>query len=241
MTFIPGQPARGGFHRHFVEFSGTTDNPTVAITAGDTAITVSNGGLFAVGNHIAISEGASDELSYPVIKAIATNLLTLNRPLDNSYTTAAVVEIVDPDLNVSGSLATPVIAKIKPNAGELLIVYRVLVHMLDSTEMDDAKFGGMTEIANGLILRAKVGGVFRTGAHMSTNGDIASHAFDVEYAAKAPAGKFGLRGRWTFAKSGFAIYLNGDDEDELQMLIQDDLTGLDGHHWDAQGVSIQLA
>ena len=107
--------------------------------------------------------------------------------------------------------------------------------MTDTSAMDDALFGGLTALTNGLVVRKKVNGVFSTHANFKYNGKFADSMYDITYADKAPAGSYGLRGRWTIEASGSIIRLDGANGDELQILVQDNLTGLSSLHWNAQG------
>ena len=52
--------------------------------------------------------------------------------------------------------------------------------------------------------------------------------YDVLYSDKAPAGNNGTNGRWTFTKAEVVAELDGDASpiQKLEVLVQDDLTGL---------------
>ena len=103
--------------------------------------------------------------------------------------------------------------------------------------MDSAKFGGISALANGVVLR-KVDGVYHNIFNIKTNGDFALRSFDVAYDDKAPAGSYGFRCRTTFAgqsKRGVTIRLNGTSGDELQILNQDSLGALSHFNAIVQG------
>jgi len=101
--------------------------------------------------------------------------------------------------------------------------------------MDDGKFGGGSALTNGIVLRANNGDMTNIW-NVKSNGEIALLAFDAQYADKAPAGLNGFRFRNTYggqSKHGVVIRLGFSEK--LELLVQDDLTGLDGFTMMAQG------
>ena len=107
--------------------------------------------------------------------------------------------------------------------------------MTDQTAMDDAKFGGITALSNGLIFRI-VNSFQKSIFNFKTNGDFRQWGYDLDYASKAPAGFYGVSSRITFGgkeKHGVVLSISGDDE--LQIIVQDDLTALDTLRISAQG------
>jgi len=128
---------------------------------------------------------------------------------------------------VNGSV-TPVVFESGPLTGEWDIV-RMIGAIIDGTSMDDAKFGGIGPLTNGVVFRKK-NGIYKNLFTAKSNGQMALRMYDVSYADKAPSGSFGLRFRRTWNgrdKSGVVVRLNAEDGDTFQCVIQDDLTGLD--------------
>jgi hypothetical protein len=138
-------------------------------------------------------------------------------------------------MNVIGSLGSPISFKIQPQSNERWQITRIMITMLDNEAMDDGKFGGLSALDNGVAIRLNIDGQYQTLTHWNSNADLKDDMFDVEYASKAPAGQFGLRGRWTFTKAQFVADLNGATNDYLEVLIQDDLSGLLDFEVKAQG------
>jgi hypothetical protein len=168
---------------------------------------------------------------------IATNLLTLDRPLDSAYTIGADVEVVNTNMNVSGTLASPIIFSLQPPVSGNQSVWhvdRILITAADSLAMDDGKFVSIAALTNGVVLREDKSSNF-TIANWKTNGDMRRTFYDLEYTDKAPAGENGLAGRFTFKKADTIVEINGADSEELQILIQDDLTALTSFRITAQG------
>lgn len=213
------------FHAH--DSAQTT--PNGALSAGATSILVDSATGFSVGDTIKLEEGAVQEIGLLTITNIATNTITLDRPIGNDYTTDADVERVDANMAVSGSLASPIIFSIDPPPGTVWQFTRILISIVTSAPPDDGKFGGITALTNGVSLRATTAaGRTVVFANWKTNGDMALDMFDVVYSDKAPAGNHGVRGRWTFTKSEVVAELDGDASpvQTLEVLIQDDLTDL---------------
>jgi len=64
---------------------------------------------------------------------------------------------------------------------------------------------------------------------------VGNDMYDLTYAAKPPAGQYGLIARWTFTRAQFVADLDGATGDYLECLIQDDLTDLDSFQIKGQG------
>jgi hypothetical protein len=226
------------FHKH----NGNDTNPTTGFSAGDTSGTVDDATGFVVGDKIKIEEVVAgvgiQEIGILTITNVAGSVITWDRPIANDYTTAAEVREVTTNMNVVGSLASPVIFEIDPPVGTIWQFTRVMLSITDQTAMDDAKFGGITALTNGVSLRATTeAGRTVVFANWKSNSDMKLDMYDVDYSTKAPSGFFGLNGRWTFTKAEVVAELNGDASpvQKLEILIQDNLSGLDTFYMRGQG------
>ena len=175
-----------------------------------------------------------------IVLSIATDVISLDRRMDFAFPTSTIVRTASPSLAVSGSLATPVIFRMGPNgmsSDYYWDITRMIFQITDSTVMDDGKFGGLSALTNGLVVRyLDQNDVWHTVFNAKTNGQMALEAFDAVYATNAPAGQYGLRVRRSF---------NGPDKNAtvirlyenciLCVYIQDDLTGLDDFRCVIQG------
>jgi len=165
--------------------------------------------------------------------------LTLDTPLDFAYTTAALIDEVSDDLTVNGS-STRIIFNISPAGlapGTRWDIIRMIFVITDNTAMDDEKFGGLAALSKGIVIR-KTSGKNKNIFNAKTNSDFAVHTFDISYSDKAPSGFFGFRARRTFGgqdKNGVVIRLSADTNDELEVIIQDNLSGLTRFNVVAQG------
>jgi hypothetical protein len=226
------------FHKH----TATTTTLNVAASAGDTSVTVVSATGFAIGDEIKIEETVDgvgvQEIGVMTITNVVGAVLTLDRPLGFDYTTSADVIKVITNMAVVGTLASPVIFEIDPPLGTVWQLTRIMHSITDQTAMDDAKFGGIAALTNGVSLRATTAaGRTVIFANWKSNYDMKLDMYDVDYSTKAPSGFFGLNGRWTFTKAEVIAELDGDASpiQKLELLIQDDLTGLDTFFMRAQG------
>jgi hypothetical protein len=170
------------------------------------------------------------------VLSISDDTIFTDTPLDTAFPLACVVNYVKDSLNVDGSGAM-IIGHLQPPAGVIWHITRIIAYLQDGTAMDDAKFGGISALTNGCVLRVKNGKTLNV-FNVKSNGDWAARAYDAAYADNAPAGSYGFRVRRTFggqSKNGVVIELDGDTNDELEILIQDDLTDLEAFNIIGQG------
>lgn len=211
----------------------------VATTTEDTSITVVDSTGFVIGDKVRLTGTIATGQSFMVITNIVGNIITLDRPIGSVLPIGNAVDVVLTDLVVNGSLASPIIFKISPptgTTGPLWQLTRLLISITDVTTMDDGKFGGIPALTNGVTLRIIKGdGTIQNLTNWKTNGDFALDMFDVNYTDKAPAGEYGLRGRWTFTKGQFIVELDGTQGDYLELRVQDDLTDLSSFEIKGQG------
>jgi hypothetical protein len=149
-------------------------------------------------------------------------------PPQHNYQPGDFIFATTDNMNVDGSV-TPQIFSLKAgvNFPVNMVVTRIIVHILDQTAMDDSKFGGLPSLDRGVLIR-RVDGSIDNLVYFRNNGELSQLCYDIRYDEKAPAGFYSLTGRLTFGglnKMGTAVFL-GNNED-LEVLIQDDLTGLD--------------
>lgn len=220
------------FHLH----TGIINTLAVDVNSGDTAIQLVNATGFPAGSVLQINDGQI-ETTFPIITDLpGGNVLTLDRPLDFGYLTGNQVEIVHTDLRTTvGSLAAPVIHKIMPAPGEIWYINRIIITMTHTVEATDDKFGGITALTNGIVLRANVNGQFGSFTNWKTNGDIIGDMYDVRYSDKAGPSLFGTSARGSFSRIGVSVRLDGNVGDFLDVLVQDDITGQSSFFINAQG------
>ena len=154
--------------------------------------------------------------------------------LNSNYSTLAFARSINTNMAVDGSV-TPREFFIRPEFGYWDVewdITRIICKITDGSSMDTGKFGGITSLTKGFNLRKK-NGEFTNLWNVRNNGEFEDVAFDVSYSDKAPAGQFSFSMRKTWAgqsKSGVTVRLDPNQNEELEGLVQDDLTGLNDFH-----------
>lgn len=160
------------------------------------------------------------------ILSVATDTITLDTPHEYAFTVSALAFRSGDNMALSNGSVDPVIYRISPPPGAKWDIYGFSIGITDGTAMDDGKFGGISALTRGLVVR-KVDGVYKNIFNVKTNGDFAFRCDEVRYATNAPSGVYGISIKKTFSqRHGIVIRLNGDTSDELQFIVQDNLTGL---------------
>ena len=207
-------------------------------------LTLVNATGLSIGDRIGLFQNSAHPASYfGNILGIAGNVITMDTPLD------IVFDIVDNspimfhlhcDMNVDGSI-TPEVFSVVNGADSAVDYTRIIIHILGSSSMDDGKFGNLTALLRGCVFRKKnAGGDYTNYFNVKTNGEIGELAYDKMYDDKAPAGVYGFSSRLTFGgQSKVGVVLRLSTNEELQLVVQDDLTGLvrfsitaEGHYTD---------
>lgn len=222
----------------FHQNTGTITNIAVSASREDIVLTVDDSTGFVIGDEIKIEENGLQEIGILTITNVVGNVITLDRPIGNDYTSAAEVVKVLTNMAVLGTLAAPSIFEVDPPPTAIWQVTRYLISLTHAGVPDDGKFGGIAALTNGVALRATTAsGITTVFSNWKTNGDMKLDMFNVEYSDKAPAGENGTHGRWTFTTSEIVAELDGDASPvhKMEILIQDDLTGLSTFKIRAQG------
>lgn len=178
------------------------------------------------------------------ITAVNVNTITLDQPINRVYTAAgSVVVLSNDDMNVNG-LVTPQVFSILPLPNQAGDMVRIIFEMRDDADMDFTTFGGLASLANGCVLRVNNGdGTYRNLFNIKNNGDIIEQCFDYSFLQPKQGGTIkGFSARLTWggqSKHGVVIRLDGTKGEALEVVVQDDLTGLTRFHVTAQGHELQ--
>jgi hypothetical protein len=217
-------------HKHIGSDITITSNTAV----GDRTINVASGHGAVAGNVVCLKEG--ERYYQGTILSVTATKITLDTPLDYAFTTGAYCSPTTIDLNVDGSV-TPVEFHIRPNVGVKWDITRVMFYIEGTGTMDSGLFGDIAALTNGVVLRKK-DGTYKNIFNVKSNGDFANRAYDISYDSRAPAGTSAVRVRRSFGgqdKNGVVVRLDGTSLDELEILVQDNLTGLVNFYVIAQG------
>lgn len=181
-----------------------------------------------VGNGIGI--GNTDQFFQGIITAVVSNTITVDSPWHYAFQAGDGVAIQTFAMNVDGS-GTAVIFHAFPTPGVELDVYRISLAIVCDTEPDDSKFGDLAALTRGILIRKRIAGgeTYMPMGNAKTNGQIKLLG-TAAYADKAGGGKHSVS---VFAdlpqQLGVVVRLTGSDpaDEQLELLVQDDLTGLD--------------
>ena len=170
-----------------------------------------------------------------------TYQVRLDSPLDYDYTILGSCSLRSKSLAVDGSV-TPVIFEVSPsNLNVSWDINYIVFHIQDNVAIDSDTFGGLTKLTNGIVLR-NVDGITKNIANYKYTSDFRHHNFYADYDDRAPAGQFGFSSMKIFngqANSGVVIRLDSATNDTLQIIVQDDLTGLTAFHVIAHGQVVE--
>ena len=148
----------------------------------------------------------------------------------------------DVTFNANGNYSvTAAYWEARPPAGEIWFVNRMLFEIEDSGLTGWATYGALAALTNGVeaqVVRGTGSGATvleyltdPNAGQVKTNHDWKFQKYDVDLNA-GPGVDF-VSGRWTFGRSGpnSGLLLDGDTDDALRLVMQDNLTGIDNHRF----------
>lgn len=138
----------------------------------------------------------------------------------------------------STETGTPTGFKIVAQPGEELIVWRVIVHIEDTGAMKADGYGGLVKLPKGVLVRKldASGDVYHDlldNHAVKTNSDWGHQMFNVNHLAFGAGTVETIYANWNLKDSGAPIILY--EGEALEFFCQDDLTGLEDHHFSVQG------
>jgi len=133
---------------------------------------------------------------------------------------------------------TPLSLKIDAVAHSDIIIERMIVMIQDSNAMDTEDYGNLATLTNGIrvYVRNSSDAIIEeiTVFPILSNGHWAGHCHDFTIHGFNSGDRIASI-RWTFAKSGKPIVLKAASGNYLEVLLNDDFTGLVDHKFDVQG------
>lgn len=217
----------------------------IDVAAGDRVINLSPGHGAVVGDILELSIiGGSDFLQSEIL-SINVDAITIDQPSNRDYAISETfVTSSIQSMLIDGSV-TPQVFSVLPLPGQSADVVRIIVEITGSSAMDFEKFGSNPALVNGCVLRVKrQDGSFFNLFNFKTNGDFIRQAFDYAFQVNNANNVRAFTSRTTWggqSKHGVVIRLEGDLEEELQIVVQDNLTGGDNTEFrlQAQGHAVQ--
>jgi len=211
---------------------------------GSNTFTVAPGHEAIIGDGIAMVNLAVPEVFLlGTILGVAGDIITIDSPINKIYPIGSIVRIANSNINVAGTPASPRIFGVAPIPGLSGNVTRMMIEIQDAQSMDFSTFGSLTSLTNGCLVRLKkADGTFINLFNWKNNGQFILRSFDHNFQEKTGGGKHSFVSRRTWAgeeKHGVVLRLDGTLGEEIQLLVQDDLTGLDYFQAVIQGHIVQ--
>ena len=128
---------------------------------------------------------------------------------------------------------------IQPPTGVVYRVHRMLVSYEDAAGMQAQEYGNTgAALTNGIQIRiqndTETLSDITDGVPIKTNAHWGRMCYDVDVKSWGSGDEL-LCARWTFAKSGAAIVLDGSRNERLEILLNDSFTGLISQYFLLQG------
>ena len=217
-----------------VNFNKVTNNTTLASLAVVDAYTISvvSATGISAGSYVILFHPDSVRFSTFYCVSIVTTTVTLDSPIDFAYPSGTYVDVAITDLSVDGS-STPQVFGLRgigtPPGIELTVdITRIIMTCIAASAIDLTKFGDLTKLTRGLLLR-KRDGRYKNSFNVKDNGEVAGIQFDwTPHAALTPVqGVDGFISRLTFASQGkIGVTKRLALGEDLEIWVQDNLTGL---------------
>jgi len=197
---------------------------------GDVEITVVDGTNLQADGYLGIFSPDASRFFFSEIISESSNVVTVDTPLDFAFSVGDNVQPLSRELNIDGS-TTPTEFKIQgagTGSNIAINITRFMFSMECDTAVDLNKFGDLTALTNGIVLR-RSNGQTRNIFNVKRNSDLVELAYDVTFydSSNPSQGVDGVSCRYTFNgedKHGTALQLLPGDS--LDLLVQDDLSGL---------------
>ena len=228
------------FYLFFNQAKTTPTTLTSAVAIGDNSFVVASATGWAVGDYAGVFYGAENRYFFANVLAVSGTTITVNIPFDYAFPVGAFAIPTNKNLAVDGSVTPQVFSLRGAGTGSDLTVdvTRIMIRMVTDGAPDLTKLGDIVGgVTNGVVIR-RVDGDYRNLFGFRNNAGLGIVAYDLTfYDASNPAqGQNGLLARCTFSgqeKTGVAVRLAPGEE--LQAVIQDDLTDIIQFNIMAQG------
>ena len=203
-------------------------------------INVTDATDFAVGQLLTIYDADSNRVMFSKVLAINTLAITLDSPIDFEFPIGSFVSVATTNMNLNGAVTPQVFGVRNPTNEDIPLgvdITRVIFAMLCGSAPDLSKFGNIAGgITRGVVLRKTGNGFRRNIFNAKTNAELKSIMYDFDIQAASGNQQDGATGRLTFGgaeKLGAVIRLKAFED--LQLVIQDDLTSLTEFTMNAEG------
>ena len=200
-------------------------------------VVVTDPSTFSVGDlaYIFESNGANAAYSGEVL-AVVGSTITFDELLNYSFSAGSIIQSLTHEMNVDGSVTPQVFnVGVSPAAFFSKVnITRFMVEMLTTNQCDLSTFGDISGgVTKGLLFRGvpdpSTGLAAANNFNIKTNSDLKllSYDLDIESASNPQQGQNGLHARYTYgSEDKHDVIPQLQNNDQIQVVIQDDLTSL---------------
>jgi hypothetical protein len=214
----------------FIKAAVSPVSITSDIAIEDTTINLTDATGFVDGNIVGLFSGTGFFYFGRQVGAPVGNTITVDTPIDSVFTSATSAAIsASANMAVDGSTTTQIyqIGPIGQSIAIAMDITKIIGYIQSASPMDDSRFGSLTELTNGIVLRKHDGDIQNIWTVKSNDELSTTSGIEFEYTSKAPSGSYGARFKNTFAGTNeFGAVIRLEAGETLEVLIQDDLSSL---------------
>lgn len=199
---------------------------SAAVNKGSRIIFLTNAVGYAVGTKLMLYDGINTENDILTVKAVNSNAMTLDRPVDTGYNQGATVKRVTQAMAATaGSIASPLTYEFRPIAG----VWQVCsMHIVMASALEPAldRFGGIPALQYGIHFKQAnaTGRDYTFGVPFRSNSSLDLTGADYQKEEKVGTTY------WTHFGIDFSALFCGmfklNQLSSFQAIVQDDMTAL---------------
>lgn len=216
------------------KFNQVQNSTTLAAQAvrGSYDIVVTDATGFITGRYIIIFNPSTKRYMFGYAVNVVGTTVTLDTPLDSTFPAGTYVDSAITNMNVNGSV-TPQVFGLRglgapPGVDLIADITRVITSCEADSPVNLTLFGNLPKLTNGLVLRRRNGDYYNI-FNVKDNFELAGiqYDFSVAQAINPAQGIDGFVARLTFSgQSKIGVVQRLPIGDDLEIIIQDDLTGL---------------
>jgi hypothetical protein len=180
------------FQNYLIQEQKTDIKLTSAVSVDDNVINVTAGHGFTAASGVMLNIREGNKSIQAEVIGVATNAITIDLKSDYAFSLSARVIRGNKNMNVDGSSADVEFKMTMCQEATIPIdISKVIISMQHGANVpDDAKFGGLTALTNGVYFR-KVNSSRINLGNYKNNKDFIDLGAVVTYSEKAPAGTNG--------------------------------------------------
>lgn len=185
------------------------------------------------GHNISVDDvielGNASGFTQSVVIGVVGDTIEIDEIIGDVYETGIDFNRSNSDMRVDGS-TTPVVFTIKPDPGQSGDINAIKWAIQSTSSMDFSTFGSAPALRVGMMLRVKRSdGAFINLFNYKSNGALVVRGFEHYFQQKVGGGlhsficEVGFNGQ---EQRGVVVRVDGDLGEELQLVVQDDLTAI---------------